>query len=71
MSEQFDAKKERLLSRLLKHSMKTEGAAEIKGDYKGVPFFIIVATGASAGLMERYVRQGTLQLTPNDEQEPS
>jgi hypothetical protein len=56
------------LAMLLKRAAKCEGAAEIKGEWNGLPFIIIGAVGASAGLMERYARQGTLRITPEQEQ---
>jgi hypothetical protein len=65
MSESVNLGPECPLLRLIRHSMKIEGAAELKGDYHGVPFFVVVATGATAGLMERFARDGTLRLTPD------
>ena len=58
-----------LLLRLFRHSRKTEGAAEIKGEWNGLPFIVIAAVGASAGLVEKYIREGGLVLTPNNSSE--
>lgn len=55
-----------LLLELLQHAQRTEGAVEVKGDWQGMPYMIVVAVGANAGLLEKYARSGTLRLTPND-----
>lgn len=64
MSETMSLPPNDLLLKAFRFSEQHEQAAEIKGEWDGKPFLIIVAVGAQAGLLERYARKGVLRLTP-------
>ncbi len=60
---------EEVILKMLRFATKTEGATHITGDWKGQPFFLMVATGANVGLVQQYLREGGLVLTPETKME--
>ncbi len=56
------------LTTLLELAERDETVLRVKGHFNGLPFFLVVAVGANAGLVERAVLNGDgLTLNPRAE----